>query len=603
MAMADERRTGAAERAEQARLWETLRANSTRASRRDLMRWSAIVAGAAATARFGIGPARSAAAAPLRQDATVVQGAEISVPFDAYGQQITLDPHRSADYGGFWVMYPNVWAGLLGYDESGRVVRDLASDAVMSADGLTFTFTIREGATYASGNPVLAGDFVASWQRALDQANPSPMAGFMRHIAGYDDWLNQVEGATLGFAALDDATVEVTLAEPASYFPSYMASFVWAVVDPAVLEAAGDVNFVLNGAGAGPWQFSEYEVDTRFVMTPNPHHSAPNPSIARITWPILTGPTAAREALDLYLAGEVVSADVPLSLKAEVDADPTLSAELITLDAAPGSVRSLAMDFAQAPFNDVRVRRAFAQAFDRDRYAEIYANTWVPAGGFTPPVVTELSGYEPPEVLPFDPEAARQLLADAGYPNGEGFPEVIFAHPSEDTEAEKQRVRDVLQMLGENLGVTLLFDGTRTLEEIEQARIDTGGRQIDVIWWQTVTDTPHLLTEVFSWDSPYMQGVFNWSPDLEPSGDFDPGADAQAFADLVGRADQELDPATRNDLFRQAEELVIQNAVYVPIANWTPQFVQKPTLQGTRQGSWTGRLPVLFDQNVVVVEG
>ena len=90
------------------------------------------------------------------------------------------------------------------------------------------------------------------------------------------------------------------------------------------------------------------------------------------------------------------------------------------------------------------------------------------------------------------------------------------------------------------------------------------------------------------------------SVDLPAVGDFNPGADAQAFIDLMAQADLSQDPTERNDLYRQGEELVLRNAVYVPIANWVPMYLQKPYLQGTRQGSWTGRFPVLFDQSVVV---
>ncbi|MGI9253812.1 MAG: hypothetical protein ACR2J8_08695, partial [Thermomicrobiales bacterium] len=69
------------------------------------------------------------------------------------------------------------------------------------------------------------------------------------------------------------------------------------------------------------------------------------------------------------------------------------------------------------------------------------------------------------------------------------------------------------------------------------------------------------------------------------------------------QADLEIDPAASNDLFKQAEALALDNAVYIPIANWTPMFVQRKTLQGARQGTWTGRLPVVFDAAVVVTEG
>ncbi|HEU0116306.1 MAG TPA: peptide ABC transporter substrate-binding protein, partial [Thermomicrobiales bacterium] len=570
----------------------------------DLLRWSALAAGAVATARFGIGAGTSALAAPRAQDATPpAGGVEITVPFDAYGQSVTLDPHQSADYGGFWVVFPNVWGGLLRFDENGRVVRDLADKATVTPDGLTYTFTLQQGLKFASGNPVQASHFLQAWARALDPASPSPMAQFFRYVNGYDDYMNQVQGATLGFSAPDEQTLIVELADSHVFFPSYMASFVWAVIDPDILSQAGDQDFVLNGAGAGPWQFSALELDTQFTMDPNPNYYGGNsPTIGRIVFPIFTGPTAAQQALDLYKQDKAVSADVPLSLKKDVESDATLAKEVIKLDKAPGSIRSLAMDFKQPPFDDVRVRLAFALAFDRKRYAEIYDDTWAPANVFTPPVVNLLSGYQPPDGMAFDVAKAKQLLADAGYANGQGLPDVTFYHPSGDTDDEIGRVRDVLTMLADNLGIKLTFDRTKSADDIENVRKDKGGLQIAIMWWQNVTETPHLLTDVFSPDSPFMQGYFNWATDLAANNGFDPGADAKAFADLVNQAETEMDQGKRNDLYKQAETLVLKNAVYAPIANWTPLFVQKPYLQGTKQGTWTGRFPVLFDKDVTVVQ-
>src|SRR5690606_32314692 len=108
--------------------------------------------------------------------------------------------------------------------------------------------------------------------------------------------------------------------------------------------------------------------------------------------------------------------------------------------------------------------------------------------------------------------------------------------------------------------------------------------------------------EVFASTSPYMQGWFNWNPELEPSGDFDPGADSKTFDELVQQADVEQDAETRNDLYRQAEELVLKNAVCIPLGYWVQMYVQRPWLQGTKQGPWTGRLPVWFDKDVVVLK-
>lgn len=609
--MADERLIHpltAKERTDLDQLWHTVQRGSRSMNRRDVLRWSTIAAGAIATARFGINGASGAPAThllPARryQDGEIASDAEIVVPFDAFGQAVTLDPHRSADYGGFWVMYPNVWGGLLRYDELGRVVPDLAESFATSEDSLTYTFKIRPDARYANGRPVVASDFVQSWVRALQPGNPSPMAAFMQHVAGVDDFLNQREGAQLGFRAVDDATVEITLSEPYSFFPSFLAAFVWAVVDPQVLDEVGQENFVLNGAGTGPWQFDAYELDVEFAMVPNPnYYGGTSPSIARIVWPILTGPTAAIEAFNLYVDDQAASADVPLSLIADVEADDALAAELIRLDQFPGTTRSLAMDFTQPPFDDVRVRRAFGMAIDRERYAnEIYSGTWTPTTSFLPPVLTEIAGYEPVSDLEFRPDEARSLLAEAGYPNGEGLPEIVYYLPEGESEEEIARVQAVLQMFEDTLGVIITLDTSRTIEQIADLQVDNSGRQFDIIWWQNIAETPYLLSLVFRPDSPYMDGVFNWSPDLAPVGDYDPGADAAAFAELMAEADVEQDQAARNELYRQGEQLVLKNAVYAPIAHWIPMFLQKPWLQGTRQGPWTGRLPVLFDQDVVVV--
>ena len=95
-----------------------------------------------------------------------------------------------------------------------------------------------------------------------------------------------------------------------------------------------------------------------------------------------------------------------------------------------------------------------------------------------------------------------------------------------------------------------------------------------------------------------QRGFFNWDDSAEDQGDFTPGADSQEFDSLTRKADIEQDQATRNDLYKQAEELVLKNAVCVPLGNWVQQFVQKPYIQGTKQGPWTGRIPVWFDKDV-----
>lgn len=601
------RRSTAVDRRAYDDLMTTLRSGCVSPTRRDLVRWSAIASGAVATAKFGVigagaaGTSRGVAAPRRYQDDDVQTDVEILVPFDPYGQDVTLDPHRTTNSGAFWIMLPNVWGGLLRYTETGAVETDLAETFTVSDDGTVYTFQIRSDATYANGNQVLADHFVTSWRRALDPNITSPMSAFMQHVEGYAEFIAG-EGDEIGFEAVDDATVEITLSQPVNYFPSYLAAFVWSVVDPSVIEAEGESGFVLADAGTGPWRFTEFDPTARFVMEPNTNHYRGNsPSLARIVWPIVTGPTAASSALTLYTDEDAISADVPFSLLEQVENDETLSNELRTIEPS-GMVRSIAMDFNQPPFNDVRVRRAIAQGIDRDAWAnDIYRGTYTATTSFTPPVVTELSGYRPPEGLSFDLDAAQQELEDAGFAGGEGLPEIVYYQSADDTPEEIEAAAALLAMINENLGISITHDTTRTSEQIFDIQGDNGGRQFDIMTWQTITETAQLLTFACHPNSQFMAGWFNWNPDLEESGDYDPGEAAEDFASLTEEADLEQDEDKRDDLYSQAEELLLENAVYVPLGAWNQMYVQKPWLQGTRQGAWTGRLPVLFDQDVVVV--
>ncbi|MGD9711490.1 MAG: ABC transporter substrate-binding protein [Thermomicrobiales bacterium] len=585
-------------------LLTVLRSGMPGMNRRELFRMAALAGGAAAAARTGL---THAAPAPQRARFSAFQDGEfetdvtLTVPFDPYGQPVTLDPHYTVNWGPFWVMFPNVWGGLLGFDENGKVVLDLAENMSVSDDGLVYTFTLREDAMFASGNPVTSDAVIQSWVRALNPDNLSPMSSFMSSISGYRRYVAK-RSDLLGIDNPDDRTVTVTLDHPFTYFPSLMASFVWSVIDPAVLEEYGEEEFVLHGAGTGPWQFSEFDPATQLVMTPNANHYGGNsPSISSIVWTFLTGPEAANTALDMYIADEVISADVPLSLKSTVEEDEALASELVAID-PQGSVTAIGMDFRQEPFNDVRVRRAIAQAIDKEVLAnEIWEGTWNPASSFTPPVLGLIANYQAPEGLTFDVDAANAALAEAGFENREDLPAIVYRQPSEDSDADKNRAAALLSMIEENIGVVIEHDTSLTRQQIVDMDADVGGRQFDIIGWWNLWDTPRILNEVCSPDSQYMRGVFNWHEDLEPSGDFDPGADAAEFENITDDADQDANEETRNETYRRAEELLLNNAVYVPLGYWIQMYVQKPYLQGTRQGPWTGRLPVKFDADVVVL--
>lgn len=572
-------------------------------SRRDVIRTGAVIA--AATALTNEAAAITSASAQERTRRFTAQDdietdVEITLPFNPFGLPVTLDPHRAPNWGPFWVLLPHVWSGLLAFDELGAVVPDLAEAVVPNETADVWTATLKPDLSFASGNPVTAQTFVDSWLRALDPQLPAPMVSFMELVQGYDAFIAG-ESDEIGFAATDESTIEITLSEPFSSFPASLATFVWAAVDLTVIDGPDDAEPLLAGAGAGLWQFTEFVDGSRIVMIPNDNSSAPpSPSVSRVVWQILDGPGADSLALDLYNSDAVVSIDVSASLMASVEGDDALASDLVTIESQT-STMAIGMDFNQEPFGDLRVRRAVAAAIDREAWAtEIWSGEFVPAAGLVPPVVALTSGYEGAQGPSFDSPVASGLLAEAGIDPEANMPDIVYYQPASDSADQIARHAALLDMIADNSGLIVRHDATLTADQIGALQGDNGGRQFDIVWWWSVTDTAALVETIGSPDSSYMVGWFNWSPQLEGVDDQLPGDAAAEFDELISVANESTDQDARNDAHRQAEQLLLDNVVYVPLGHWVQRYLQKPWLQGTRQGPWSGRIPVRFDADVVV---
>ena len=566
-------------------------------SRRDFMRASAILAGAAAA---GLQPVSAgqlpSPALPRLAQSGIETGVEITIPFNPYGQDVTLDPHRAPNWGPFWVMLPYAWAGLLRFNQYGAVEPDLAETLEPNEDGSVWRAVLKEGIAYANGNPILAEHFVQSWKQALDPLQISPMAQFMAPVKGFAE-LEAGEDHELGFSVVDGRTIQITLTHPVSHFPSSLATFVWAVVHPAYIEKSAEAPFPLQDASSGPWSIAEFDEGNRFVMVPNPYYwGKPSPSVASIVWHILPSGGTDQAALDLYVQDQAVVADVPSPLLPSVLEQELLATELVEID-DHASTLAISMDFRRPPFDDVRVRRAVAAAIDNESWAsDIVRDAYVPASSFTPPVLGRIADYEAPESVVTDAGDAPVLSGDTDLEN-----EIIYFQPATDTAEQMESARQLLAMIEEASGIRITHDTTLTPEQITALRQDNGGLQFDIVQWWLASSTPSLLATAASLESEYNAGWINWLPDLESNGQFTPGEDAAAFNELVSRAERELDQAVRNELYYEAETLLLRNAVYIPLGYWVQRFLQKPWLQGTRQGPWSGSTPVRIDEDVIVV--
>ncbi|HEU0164693.1 MAG TPA: ABC transporter substrate-binding protein [Thermomicrobiales bacterium] len=576
-------------------------------SRRNLVRTTAMVAGLAAAG----GAATNVLAAPANtpeptraaSQTDVQTKVEVAIPLIPYGQPVTIDPHRTVNWGPFWTLFPHVWSGLLRFDENGKVEPDLAASLDANENQTVWTAKLRDDIKFASGRAITAADFIASWKRALSPAALTPMSGFMAPIKGFAAF-TAGKSTELGIVAKDAKTIEITLAASLSSFPYYLATFVYAVLDGDVLGKATGADAkdpLLSGAGAGAWQFTEFMDDDHLTMIPNPNYwDDPSPSISKVTWTILSGDDAETIALEQYKSNVFASADVPLSQYDAVNGDATLKPDVHSL-ASQGSTLAIGLDFNQAPFNDVRIRKAVAASIDRDAWAKnVWKESYAPASAFTSPASAANTAYTSPKGIAYDVDQAKKWLSDAKFDPAKNATDIVYYQPATDSTDDQKRHAQLLKMIEDAIGLTIRQDTTLTADQIAAQAQDNGGRQFDIVWWWPDGDAGSLLAKIGTSTSPYMAGWFNWSKGNEKHDNEDPGKDSQSFDKYIADAAKNGSESGRNKNYKSAEQLLLDNAVYIPLGYWVQRFVQKPWLQGTKQGPWSGRIPVRFDKDVIV---
>lgn len=312
-----------------------------------------------------------------------------------------------------------LFQGLTSVNSKGEPVPGAAESWDISPDGSVYTFHLRPDAKWSDGSPVTARDFVRSWERTLTPATGSGYNYQLYYIKNAQPFADGkiTDFGEVGAKALDERTLEVTLENPTPFFLDLCAFPTLFPVPVDLINEVGDDwikpdHLISNG----PFTLEEWRINDRIRLRKNPHYWKRN-DVALDTIDVL--PIAkANVAFNFYASGE---ADLVMDKGL---APPALLDELKKrrdFHAAPflGNY-FLRFNCTKAPFNDPRVRLAFSLAVDKERIVqkvtragEVAADSLVPPG---------LEGYVSPEGPKFDPEAARRLLAEAGYPKGANFP-------------------------------------------------------------------------------------------------------------------------------------------------------------------------------------
>ncbi|MCE9584821.1 MAG: peptide ABC transporter substrate-binding protein [Planctomycetes bacterium] len=408
----------------------------------------------------------------------------------------------------------------------------------ISADGLTYTFHLR-ASTWSDGHAVTAEDFRWSWLRVLSMAE-APNWELFAPIRGARDFrAKKTSAEAVGLAAPDARTLVVTLERPTPYFLTLTTLMTYLPVPRPAVEAHGrHWTRPGNFTGNGPFVLSAWDPSSRIVALKNPRfHDAARVSLPAITFlSVAPGPAQ----FNLYEGGLARwIADPPPDLVRDLKGRPDLHV-------SPRLAISFLREAANhAPFNDNRVRRAFALAVDSERIVKINGAGQLPWTGYVPP---GLAGYRGPDRPARDVRKARELLAQAGFPGGRGFPKVRLLYPAQD---EMKVVAETLfASWAEDLGVTVVLDRVDRKEWLRRRR------QVDyelcVSSWIPDYLDPNSFLEIFASDSGNNQT--GWT---------DPLYDA-----LLRRAAGEQG-ATRLETLAKAEERLLAEGpmapLYVPV--------------------------------------
>ena len=465
-----------------------------------------------------------------------------------------------------------IFEPLLLINENNEVVGGQAESWEASEDGLTWTFTMRDGLKWSDGTDLTAKDFEYSFKR---MANPDTAAPYAETCLGMIDGFDAAQAGdtdALNVKASDDGkTLTIVLSYPCSYFDKMAAFAAMSPVQQATVEANGDSwcssaeTFVSNG----PYMITDWTPSERIVLTKNPNYVGGWDSSKivsdTITLLLLEDSSAAFAAYnsgEAVLIKDVPTDEIPSLTKAEDGGD-------FYVDTILGTYY-VSMNLQHDAFKDAKVRKALALAIDRDYVANtIMQGTYSAASNLVGPGIVDAQGYFYDNAnggspyIAADYEAnmaeAKKLLEEAGYPNGEGYPTIEY---STNDSGYHVPLAEYLQQTWGDLGITL------TINKMEWSSFTPARRagEYDVArnGWVMDYNDPSNMLDLFCTDNGNNDGKYS-------NADFDAAVEASKVADAAEHFAQ----------LHKAEDILMEDMGCIPVAYNNDFWLQSASLKGT----------------------
>ena len=461
------------------------------------------------------------------------------------GQPETLDPYNT-NTTLTTAVTKSFYEGLFGFDKDLKVRNVLAQNYEMSPDGLVYTFTLREGVKFHDGTAFDAAAVKANLDRVLDPEN---------HLARFNQF-NRIKMVEV----LSPASLRITLKEPFGPFINSLAHASAAIISPTALKKYGkDIAF--HPVGTGPftfvdWKQTDYVKGAKFAA----YWQAGLPKVDTVTWkPVPENGTRAA----MLQTGEADFAfPLPYEQAKMLETNKKLRVE------AHASIieRYLSMNVLQKPFDDLRVRQAINYAINKDALAKVaFSGYAFPAQGIVPQGVLYAHAMNP---WPYDPAKARQLLKDAGYPNG--FEASLWsAYTTTTAQKAIQFIQQQLGQVGIKVQTQALEPGQRT--EWVQTAPDPKTARVRLYYagWSSSTGEA-------DWGLRPLLATEAWPPKLNNTAYYsNPEFDSLLAKALVSTSDAE-----KTDLYAKAQEIVMKDAPWAPLVTEQNLYATSARLSG-----------------------
>ena len=506
-----------------------------------------------------------------------------------------VDPQKSSFVNEIDIL-ALAYEGLTRFDTELQTVPAAAESWEYNEDATQITFHLREGLKYSDGSPLTAENFRYAVERTCDPVTAGEYQSILFEIAGCADFaglaLDEEENtreytpeeydearAALRVKSIDDRTLQIDLTNPAPYFHTVAALWVFYPTKKEIVEADPDNWWqgVENHIGNGPFNVTGIDEEQRWTFGANDNYWQGRPKLDGIEYRYVQD---AAVALEAYRAGDLDIVHLEPPQIPEVQTDPELSDQFLSYPTA--STYGLQMNLNLEPFTDLKVREAFAYAFDRETFcAEVRSGDCTPALSWIP---EGIPGAIETDKFAFDPEAARQALAESSYGGPENLPPIELYYNS-DRSGATERFEWVAGQYRDILGIELQLkptDGT-TLTSLSKDNATYPQLSAFGGWGQDYPDPQNWLSVYWRCDSSFAQ-------------DF--GYCNEEFDRLTELGDTTIDPEERIGYYEQAGEILVNDQPGTFVFHIAGVFVVSPDVTGymptAAENQWPGQYSSLM---------